>query len=348
MGAMIQLAEKGLIPDPLIRYGIRRLLDVRLREMPDLRDPDYQQSTNKMVRELSRSPIAIETAAANDQHYEVPADFFRLTLGKQLKYSSGYWDSGARDLDEAEEHMLALTTERAGIRNGMKILDMGCGWGSFSLRTARLFPGCEVHGVSNSNSQRQYIEARAKELGLTNLHIRTADMNHFDTDETFDRIVSVEMFEHMRNYDHLMAKISRWLRPGGQLFVHIFCHKNSPYTFETEGDDNWMGRYFFTGGIMPSHQLLLYFQQHLNIRDQWIVGGTNYEKTALAWLENTDRQREEVLQVLTDTYGPREGALWLQRWRIFFLSCAGLFGFRGGTEWWVSHYLFSKKEAPTP
>lgn len=347
MSAMIDYAERGLIPDPFIRFGIRKLLKDRIKEVPELTDQDYQHWTNLFIKDLEASPIATDTDAANDQHYEVPAEFFQHCLGKNLKYSSGYWENGARNLDEAEDHMLDLTIERAGIKDGMKVLDMGCGWGSVSLRIAAKFPRCQVTGVSNSSSQKTFIEEQARQRQLTNLTIVTQDMNVFQAEATFDRIVSVEMFEHMRNYEQLLQKVSTWLKDDGKLFIHIFCHKNSPYFFETEGDDNWMGRYFFTGGIMPSHQLLLYFQKHLSIENQWIVNGTNYEKTSRAWLDNTDQKRHAILPVLEKTYGPEEAKLWLGRWRIFFLACEELFGYRDGKEWWVSHYLFSKNKGST-
>lgn len=339
----IEWAEQGRLPDAVVKYGIRKLLLQRIQELPADRSTQLQQYTSGLVSELKASPIALETKAANQQHYEVPAQFFRLSLGKHLKYSSAYYDEGAKELDQAEEQMLALTAERAEIHDGMKIMDLGCGWGSFSLWAAARFPGCTFTSVSNSNSQRAYIESQATARGLKNIEVITADMNTFDVDETFDRIVSVEMFEHMRNYEKLMAKTSGWLKPGGKLFVHIFCHKTTPYYFETDGDDNWMGAYFFTGGIMPSNHLLLYFQDHMAIEQHWVVNGTNYQKTSLAWLENTDKHKNEIIDLFEKTYGTGKGKLWYQRWRIFYLSCAELFGFREGKEWWVSHYLFKKR-----
>jgi cyclopropane-fatty-acyl-phospholipid synthase len=343
MSKGIALAEKGRLPDAVVKYGIRRLLLQRIRELPA--DPSYQlqKYTIDMIQDLKRSPIALETKAANQQHYEVPAQFFKLSLGKHLKYSSAYYDNGAQTLDQAEEHMLALTAERAEISDGMKIMDLGCGWGSFSLWAAAKFPGCTFRSVSNSQSQRAYIESQATARGLKNIKVITADINTFDIDETFDRIVSVEMFEHMRNYEKLMAKTSRWLKPNGKLFVHIFCHKTTPYYFEVDGEDNWMGAYFFTGGIMPSNHLLLYFPDHMAIEQHWVVNGTNYQKTSLAWLDNTDKHKHEIIDLFEKTYGTGKGNLWYHRWRIFYLSCAELFGFREGKEWWVSHYLFKKR-----
>jgi cyclopropane-fatty-acyl-phospholipid synthase len=343
MSKAIAWAEQGRLPDAVVKYGIRRLLLQRINELPADPSMQLQQYTSDLIRELKHSPIALETKAANQQHYEVPSQFFKLSLGKHLKYSSAYYDKGAKNLDQAEEHMLALTAERAEIHDGMKIMDLGCGWGSFSLWAAGKFPGCTFKSVSNSSSQREYIESQAAARGLKNIEVITADMNSFDVDETFDRIVSVEMFEHMRNYEKLMAKTSGWLKPDGRLFVHIFCHKTTPYYFETAGDDNWMGAHFFTGGIMPSNHLLLYFQDHMAIDQHWVVNGTNYQKTSLAWLENTDKHKQEIIDLFENTYGTGKGNLWYQRWRIFYLSCAELFGYRKGREWWVSHYLFKKR-----
>ncbi len=340
MPTPIELAERGIVPDTLIKFGIRRLLQQRLNEGPNKNTPTSQDHTLKFISELRSSPIALETKAANEQHYELPPEFFQIALGKHLKYSSGFYDNGATNLDEAEAHMLALTAERAEIKDGMKVLDLGCGWGSLSLWIAEHFPNCQVHSVSNSAPQRLFIEATAKARGLNNIKIMTADMNVFQAPDQYDRVVSVEMFEHMRNYEKLMANISTWLKKDGKLFVHIFCHKVTPYYFETEGDDNWMGAHFFTGGIMPSNHLLLYFQNNLKIDQHWVVNGTNYGKTSFAWLDNMDARKDEVLKIFKSTYGD-DAQKWVQRWRIFFMSCGELFNYNGGEEWYVSHYLFS-------
>ena len=342
MGTGIQLAEKGYLSDGLIKFGIRRLLSQRLREVPAEAGSELQEYTLKMIKTLRESPIAVCTEAANEQHYEIPPEFFQIALGKHLKYSSCYYDSGAKNLDDAEAAMLELTAQRAEIKDGMQIMDLGCGWGSFTLWAAKKFPNCTIHSVSNSNPQRLFIEGRAKELGLKNVSVTTADINNFDTEQKYDRIVTVEMFEHIRNYKKVLDKANKWLSVDGKLFVHIFCHKLAPYFFETDGDDNWMGAYFFSGGIMPSNHLLLYFQDQLKIEQHWVVNGTNYEKTALAWLENIDRNQSKVIQILSKTYGEKDAPMWYRRWRIFFLSCAELFGFKDGQEWWVSHYLFKK------
>jgi cyclopropane-fatty-acyl-phospholipid synthase len=292
---------------------------------------------------LRASPVAIHTDAANAQHYELPPRFFELCLGKRLKYSSCYFLNGDESLDQAEEAMLALYAERAQLADGQDILELGCGWGSLTLWMAQHFPQSSITAVSNSRPQREFIQARCSELGLDNVSVITQDVNRLElATAQFDRAVSIEMFEHMRNYDTLLGRIAAWLRPGGKLFVHIFCHRELMYPFETQGDDNWLGRYFFTGGLMPSADTLLWFQNDLRIEQQWRLSGTHYEKTANAWLANQDAHREEVLRVLESAYGD-QARLWHQRWRMFWMACAELFGYRGGNEWLVGHYLFAKR-----
>ena len=341
MSIGIKLAEKGLVPDLFIKSGIRNLVRVRLDEIKEFNRAS-RDAEGDFAREMQNSPIAIHTKEANSQHYEVPSIFFNLALGKRLKYSSCYYH-GDEDLDTAEENMLEIYGKRAGIKDGMKILDLGCGWGSFSLWAAEKFPNSNITGVSNSSGQRDYIMGQAQAKGLNNLQIITADVNHFDIDEKFDRIVTVEMMEHMRNYELLLNKMSKFLTDDGRLFIHIFTHKNTPYPFETEGEENWMGKYFFTGGIMPSRHLLKRFDKDFAIDQQWEVSGRHYQKTALGWLRNMDAHQEQIMDVFVDTYGPKEARLWVNRWRIFFLSCAEMFGYRNGEEWGVSHYLLSKK-----
>ena len=342
--ALIDLCERGLVPDFLTRYGIRKLCEQRLRDEHD-RDLDRADARFRtLLSELRSSPIAIETAAANEQHYEVPTRFFELSLGKRLKYSSCYYPDGNETLDEAEEKMLALYGERAELKDGMRILELGCGWGSLTLWMAERFPNSRITGVSNSRTQREHILAQAAVRGLANVEIITTDVNRLDlSPDTFDRCVSIEMFEHMRNYDTLLGNIARWLKPGGKLFVHIFCHRSLMYPFETEGSDNWMGRYFFTGGLMPSADTLLHFQSALRIEQRWVLSGIHYEKTANHWLENQDRHAEEVHRVLAETYGAKNAAVWAQRWRMFWMACAELFGYAGGSEWGVAHYRFVKR-----
>jgi len=291
---------------------------------------------------LRQSPIAIQTQAANEQHYEVPTPFYQFALGKRLKYSSGYWPTDVSTLDEAEEKMLALTCARAELVDGQRILELGCGWGSLSLWMAEKYPQARITAVSNSRTQKDHIDTEAAQRGLKNLTIVTADMNVFDSAETFDRVVSVEMFEHMKNYQILLAKVARWLAPGGKLFVHIFTHREIAYHYEDKGPGDWMTRYFFAGGQMPSHDTLLHFQDDLRLETRWAVSGTHYQKTAEAWLENMDAHRAEILPLFAQTYGEAQTTRWWVYWRVFFMACAELWGYRGGDEWIVSHYRFRK------
>lgn len=330
------LLERNLVPDFAIRSGIRALNRSRLAE------ERAKARLPALVDELRRSPIAINTADANAQHYEVPAAFYQAVLGPRLKYSSCLYEEGARDLAAAEVAMLDLTCRRAGLADGQRILDLGCGWGSFSLYAAERFPGAQITGVSNSTSQKAFIDARARERGIDNLTVVTSDINDLENPGTFDRIVSVEMFEHVRNYERLLSRLASWLAPEGRLFVHIFCHREFAYPFEADGDNDWMARYFFSGGLMPSADLLHHFQRDLRVVQQWAVNGVNYEKTCNAWLDSMDANRAAILPLFEATYGREQARRFWSYWRIFFMACAELFGHAGGKEWYVSHYLFAK------
>lgn len=349
MAALIDLAERGLLPDALIRFGMRKLMRSRLRAHYADGIEAQTESFRAFLHELRQSPVAIETAAANEQHYMVPTEFFQLVLGKHLKYSCALWPDGVTDLDQAELTMLELYGQRAGLADGQNILELGCGWGSLTLWMAASFPAARITAVSNSSSQREHIEAAARARGLDNVQIITADVNAFTPpQQAYDRIISIEMFEHMRNYQTLLQRVASWLADDGRLFVHIFCHHRLMYPFETEGEHNWMGKYFFTGGQMPALDTLLHFQQHLLLEDFWAVDGRHYEKTANAWLALQDQRREQVLAVCRQTYGEAQAAIWYQRWRMFFMACAELFGMHAGREWLVAHYLFSKRQSDPP
>lgn len=341
-------AERGLLPDIAIRLGIRRLCAARLRQEAQRHRPASLVAARSKVRihaSPADRPFAPAPEVANRQHYELPAEFFELVLGPTLKYSCCHWSETTETLEEAERSALELTCHRAEIEDGHEVLDLGCGWGSATLWIAANYPRCRVTAVSNSRSQAKFILRRARRIGLANLRVVTADVNHFDTPDRFDRVVSVEMFEHMRNHGELMRQVAAWLRPGGKLFVHVFCHREYAYEFESHGATNWVGRHFFTGGLMPSEDLLPSCGEDLALLRQWRWNGTHYQRTALAWLANLDRERETVLALFRRAYGDRDARRWFVRWRIFFLACAGLWGYKGGSEWFVAHYLFGTAAA---
>jgi len=331
----IDWMERGWLPDPLIRFGIRRLLKERLAALE--RGGDREQQG--VLSALQQSPVAVHTEAANEQHYELPPAFFQRVLGPHQKYSSCYWPVGVETLGLAEEAMLRLSCEHAALVDGLDILELGCGWGSLTLWMAEQYPRSLILTMSNSRPQREWIEAECRRRGLPNVEVLTSDINTFDPARMFDRIVSVEMFEHVRNYPMLFQRLHAWLRPGGKLFVHVFSHQRFAYLFETEDEDDWMGRYFFTGGTMPSHDLLPRLAEGFELEDAWRIGGRHYQRTLEAWLALQDRRRHEIMPIFTETYRA-EAKRWFQRWRVFFMACSELFGYRNGDEWGTSHYRF--------
>lgn len=340
---LIELAERGAVCDPLVRIGIRRLLAERIRRESKQDVEELQEAKSLFLRGLCAGPIAVATDEANRQHYEVPTEFFQMVLGPRLKYSACYFSNAATTLAEAEEAMLSLFCRRAELADGMDVLELGCGWGALGLWIAEKYPSCRVLALSNSATQRETVETLAKRKGLANMEVITANIADFATTRRFDRVVSVEMFEHVRNHERLLANIAGWLRDGGKLVVHIFCHRELAYPFETEGAANWMGRHFFTGGIMPSDDMLLHFQRDMLLENHWRVSGLHYARTLEAWLANCDRNRDVLRALFAKDLGPREGKIQFQRWRIFFMACAELFQYRRGHEWFVSHYRFLKR-----
>ncbi len=340
---IINALELGKVPEPIVRLAVHLNVGLRLWEERKSTLDLESEALNRFIKDCASSPIADVPEKANEQHYEVPAEFYKIALGSHLKYSSCYYDSPYTTLDDAEKRMLEITCERADLQDGQEVLELGCGWGSLSLFMAARYPNSRITGVSNSNSQREHIMATAKERGLQNLNIITADMNSFEAPGKFQRVVSVEMFEHMRNQRLLMKKIRSWLTDDGKLFIHIFCHRYYAYLYGTEGISNWLGKNFFSGGMMPSEDLLMRYQEDLILEQQWRVSGTHYARTSEDWLKNIKNRKAETIAVLAKTYGAGEGERWFYRWSIFFIACAKLFGYRGGREWYVSHYRFKAR-----
>ena len=342
---LINLIEYGLIPDYFVRKGIKFLCKKRLDEE---NSGGVETQSNKFIDniiELKKSKIAIHSDIANQQHYELPPEFFKFCLGKRLKYSCAYYENNKCSLEQAEEAMLRLYEERAQLKDGQDILELGCGWGSLTLWLAERFPNSFITAISNSSAQREHIEEQCSLRNLSNVKVITCDINNLTlTPFSYDRCISIEMFEHMRNYEILFSNIEQWIRPGGKLFVHIFCHRTFLYPFETTGEDNWMGRYFFTGGLMPSADTLLYFQNKLQIEERYLVNGLHYYKTCNDWLKNQDKHRNTIIDLFKKTYGTSDKALlWFNRWRMFYMACAELFAYNNGNEWMVAHYRFIRK-----
>ena len=330
---LLLLAESGFIPDALIKIAARHISNRRLNE------PNIREKKDKTISVLSQGAIAEKTYDANEQHYEVPPEFFNCVLGENLKYSCSFFDD-VNSLDEAEKSMLNLYIERADIKSGLEVLDLGCGWGSFSLYVAEKYPNTNVTSVSNSNDQITFIKKEALKRGLSNITALRMDVNNLDINKKFDRIISIEMFEHVRNYKLILKALNNLLKPDGILFIHIFCHKKLTYFYEMKNSFDWMTKYFFQGGIMPSKDIFQYFEGELEIINQWDINGNHYSKTCKAWLNNHYKNKKKILDIFEKHYD--EPKIWFNRWRIFFLSCEAFFALNNGKEYFVGHYLFKK------
>ena len=330
---LLSLAESGFIPDALIKIAARYISNRRLNEQSD------DENKDKIISVLSRGVVAEKTHNANEQHYEVPPEFFNYVLGTNLKYSCSLFND-VDSLDDAEESMLKLYIDRADIKDGHEVLDLGCGWGSFSLYVAERYPDINITSVSNSSDQIAYIKNEAHEKGLSNIKAFRMDVNNLELNKKFDRIVSIEMFEHLRNYKLILNYLNHALKPDGKLFIHIFCHKKLTYLYEMKNNFDWMTKYFFQGGIMPSKDIFQYFEDELEIINQWDINGNHYSKTCKAWLNNHYKNKKKILDIFEKHYD--EPKIWFNRWRIFFLSCEAFFALNNGREYFVAHYLFKK------
>lgn len=340
------MLAKGLFPDPILRMGVRTLFRRRLQDEEKVDGEANDQKRLEFLQELRNSPIALETDKANDQHYRVPTEFFNYVLGTEMKYSCSYWTpemNVQRDLGLAEKKMLEMTLERAELAEGQTILELGCGWGAITLAMARKYPMNTITAVSNSETQKAHIEKRLEAEGLTNVTVLTTNVAVLEQPaQKYDRVVSVEMFEHVRNYELLLSRISRWLKPDGKLFVHIFVHKEQAYKYESKDETDWMSRYFFSGGTMPSEHLLYYFQNDMKVEQHWRVNGTHYGLTSKAWLHRMDSYKKEIMEIFSKHYGQEQALKWWHYWRLFFLTCEEFFSYRNGKEWYVCHYLLGQ------
>ncbi|GHC95994.1 cyclopropane-fatty-acyl-phospholipid synthase [Pseudorhodoferax aquiterrae] len=339
----LRWAEQGRLPDRLVRSGIRHLLRQRLAELRTGDAEAAAQQTQDFLAQMRQAAVAPLPEKANEQHYEVPAAFFAEVLGPHRKYSSCHWPPGVHTLAEAETAALTATCSRAQLQDGQRVMELGCGWGSLSLWMAERYPNSWITALSNSHSQREHIEAEARQRGLSNLRVLTCDINAFDTPERFDRVVSVEMFEHLRNWPRAFSQVARWLAPGGRFFMHVFAHREAPYPFEVRDESDWMSRHFFSGGMMPSDDLALLCQDDLRLLERWRWDGRHYQRTAAAWLANMDAAQETLMPLMASTYGAEQAGVWWQRWRLFFMAVEELFGYDAGQQWWVSHYLFERR-----
>ncbi|MBD3213563.1 MAG: methyltransferase domain-containing protein [Candidatus Lokiarchaeota archaeon] len=342
------LVSNGLIPEFLIRLFLRMYYELRFLRLPEEVE-EIQEHLNEVIAEMKKSPIAISTDTANEQHYELPTAFFTEILGKYMKYSCGYWKTSSKKseliggLDRSEEEMLKISCRRAQVKDGEKILDLGCGWGSLSLYIKDHYKNTRITAVSNSSTQKEYIESIAQARDITDIQVISGNIAELDLEEKFDVIVSIEMFEHMRNWQKLMEKLSKFLKEDGRLFIHIFTDKNHPYFFETDNERNWMAQYFFRGGLMPSTDLLLYFSNHFSIQKVWKVNGTHYAHTLNAWLKKMKSNKVSILPLLEAAYGKAEVRKWWNYWKLFFISLSEVFGFEDGNQRFVTHYLFKKR-----
>jgi len=335
-----RLLAWNAVPDSILRKIVRARVRRVQSSFDRLAPEDAEARETLLLERLESGPVTVCAEDANRQHYEVPPAFFALTLGPWFKYSCCYWPDGVADLARAEELMLELTAERAGLSDGQSVLDLGCGWGSFALWAAERYPHSRILAFSNSDPQRRHIEQRARQRGLDNLRVATGDVSSFAPAERFDRVVSVEMLEHVRNHKVLFERIAGWLSPSGLFFAHVFCHRKHLYAYELDGEASWMTEHFFSGGIMPSWDYLTRYGESLSLVDRWQVEGSHYAKTLRAWLVNLDRSRNDVLPVLRHTYGPEQARLWLAYWRIFFIACEETFALDEGRSYFVGHYLF--------